>query len=410
MYFWTALIMQSPFKVKCIRNKWIFQILLFSGILLFDNDCKSSLYDDIQHKINTVAKKYVPDTKEGICSIQVIRGKKHSLMLMGETMFQEAREEIIAIARETGLTVIDSIQVLPDTILNKKYWGLITLSVSNIRKFPAHESEMTSQAILGTPVKLIKSKDGWIFIQTPDKYLGWTEETSVQLMDFNEMNNWRKANRIVFLENTGWIYGSTDKNSVISDIVAGSILEVTAEFSGYYKIVLPDGREGFISKHNALEWKDWVNQFNWSGANVCMIAETLLGIPYLWGGTSSKAVDCSGFVQSVYFRNGLILPRDASLQFNEGKEIDLSKGIDQLEMGDLLFFGIKDDSCIHVTHVAIYDDDSEFIHASGRVMINSLDSTRTNYDEYRKKSIIGVKRILNNTNPGSVSLMSHPWY
>jgi len=396
--------------VNSIRKNLILNILLLSGFLLLFYGCMTSLYDDIQKDIDTIENKFVPDSREGLCSIQAIRGKKNSIILRGETMFQEASEEVIEIARKMGITVVDSIRVLPDTLLNKKYMGLITLSVANIRMYPAHESEMISQAILGTPVKLIKRKNGWLFIQTPDKYLGWTEEISVHLLDLNEMNNWRKANRIVFLENTGWIYGSTNEKSIVSDIVAGSILETTSEVLGYCRVVLPDGRCGFISKLKILGWNDWVDQFNYSGSSICMIAETLQGIPYLWGGTSAKAVDCSGFVQSVYYRNALILPRDASLQYREGQEVDLSKGIDQLAMGDLLFFGTQEDSDIHITHVAIYKGDSEFIHSSGRVMINSLDSTRSNYDEYRKKTLVGVKRILNNKNPTSVSLASHPWY
>jgi hypothetical protein len=396
--------------VKRINNELAFHILLFSGILLFTEGCRSSIYDEIQDNINTISKNYVPDTREGLCSVQAIHGGRNLVILRGETMFQEAREEIIVTAQKTGMRVIDSIQVLPDTMLNKKYWGLITLSVSNIRKLPAHESELISQAILGTPVKVLKIKNGWLLIQTPDKYLGWTEETSVQLLGFNEMNRWRKTNRIVFLENTGWIYGSADEKTIVCDIVAGSILEITGEVSGYYKIILPDKREGFVNKKKALNWKDWLNQFDWSGINLCVTAETLLGIPYLWGGASAKAADCSGFVQLVYFRNGIILPRDASLQFNQGQEIDLSKDIEQLQMGDLLFFGMKDDSGFHITHVAIYKGNSEFIHSSGTVMINSLDSTRTNYDEYRKRSLLGAKRILNHTITGQVSLLNHPWY
>src|SRR5664280_3620976 len=88
--------------------------------------------------------------------------------------------------------------------------------------------------------------------------------------------------------------------------------------------------------------------------SICSVAKTFLGLPYLWGGSSAKAVDCSGFVQSVYFMNGLILQRDESLQALHGSIVDISNGYSRLEKGNLLFFGSKVNGKQRVTHVAIY--------------------------------------------------------
>ena len=118
-----------------------------------------------------------------------------------------------------------------------------------------------------------------------------------------------------------------------------------------------------------------------------------------------KAVDCSGFSQSVYYLNGIILLRDASLQALHGLNVDISSGYGQLRPGDLLFFGTKENSKLHVTHVAVYKGDREYINSSGRVMINSLDSTRSNYNGYRVNSLLSAKRIIGvNDDPGIVSI------
>lgn len=148
-----------------------------------------------------------------------------------------------------------------------------------------------------------------------------------------------------------------------------------------------------------------------SEENVCLIALTFLGLPYLWGGSSTKAVDCSGFVRAVYFMNGIILRRDASLQALHGQTIDIQSGFSNLRKGDLLFFGSKDKLKSYITHVAIYIGDSEYINSSGRVMIDSFDSSCTNFNSDRINSLITVKRIIGVENDsGIVPVIKHSWY
>jgi len=130
-------------------------------------------------------------------------------------------------------------------------------------------------------------------------------------------------------------------------------------------------------------------------------------LPYLWGGTSSKAVDCSGFVKSVYFLNGYILARDASQQINYGQKIELE--IEKLQVGDLLFFGRLTPRS--VTHVGMYIGNTEYIHSSGMVKINSLDSTRLNYKDYGTNCWLGAQRFINQaSSEGLIPVSEHPWY
>ena len=75
-------------------------------------------------------------------------------------------------------------------------------------------------------------------------------------------------------------------------------------------------------------------------------------MPYLWGGTTLKGMDCSGFVQQVYRLNGVGLPRDADQQSMLGRLVE------EARLGDLFFFGGES-----VTHVALATSATEFLHA-----------------------------------------------
>lgn len=132
-----------------------------------------------------------------------------------------------------------------------------------------------------------------------------------------------------------------------------------------------------------------------TNSNIVAAAKKLLGIPYLWGGTSFKAVDCSGFTKTAYFMNGLVLPRDASQQVALGTEIDTTNNWQHLQPGDLLFFGAKASGTKpeRVVHVGMWLGDKKFIHASGLVQVSSFDPADPGYDANEHRRFLRVKRI-----------------
>ena len=63
----------------------------------------------------------------------------------------------------------------------------------------------------------------------------------------------------------------------------------------------------------------------------------MTGVPYLWGGNSSKANDCSGFTQTIFKSQGMQLPRDARQQALLGEKITPNETWENILPGDLLF-------------------------------------------------------------------------
>lgn len=117
-------------------------------------------------------------------------------------------------------------------------------------------------------------------------------------------------------------------------------------------------------------------------AKIISTAKNLMGIPYVWGGTTTSGFDCSGFTQYVFARNGITLPRTAAEQFTVGTVISRSN----LKVGDLIFFTTYKAGA---SHLGIYLGNNNFIHASSTkgVTISSLTS------DYYSSRYIGARRM-----------------
>lgn len=379
----------------------IFPIALIQSVLLFS--CLNPDVDKTNLLIPALKEKYAPDSRTEICTIYAEKGKGVSIVLRGETTVPLLRSELIKTLGDKHITFKDSILVLPNQDLAVK--GIATLSVINLRKEPDYSSELVSQVIMGTPLEILKRDGYWYFVRTPDRYLAWVEKPAVMIFSMDEYNSWKNSSRVVYLRSTGWIYSDSQCTGVMSDIVAGCICVDSGRSGGFVKVSLPDGRYGFIQEEDLMNLSDF-RELQSDSNKIISKAVGLLGIPYLWGGSSAKGADCSGFVQTVYFQNGLILQRDASMQAKYGTPVDISNDYKNLVPGDLLFFGSPE----HITHVAIYKGAGEYIHSSGMVMINSLYPDSSNYIEFRRNSLVKAMRILGSKDSGIVALKDHPWY
>jgi SH3-like domain-containing protein len=372
---------------------------------------QSHLPADLNSDIDSIVHKWVPDTREGICTVNISMLSSGKVLAKGETSASGAKAEIINYLGKSGYGYLDSIIVLPDPKVVKRTWGLISLSVCNIKKSPSHSSELVSQAIMGTPVKILKKKGGWLLIQTPDYYIGWANSSGISEFTEQEMARWRQSQRVLYIRKSGDILSDAGTNRIVSDIVAGAIVEMTALKNGKCSIILPDGRKGVLNSADIKDFKGWSLTTFPEPEAMILFSKTLLGLPYLWGGTSTKAFDCSGFVKTIYFTAGLILARDASQQFLYGKLVEVTPELDLLKKGDLIFFGNEDEGKKRITHVGMYIGDTEVIHCSGMVRINSLDSTRSDFSKYLKDSLIGVKRIIGTeSGKGSERIADNSWY
>jgi len=293
---------------------------------------------------------------------------------------------------------------MAETLTNKT-WALAALSVSNMRVVPDHASELVSQVMMGTPLKVLDFRDKFYQVQTPENYLGWLDAKGLELLAEKELQAWKKAHRYFFNNISGYAYDDSGKTSeIVCDLVLGDLFEAEESDNGFLKITLPDGRIGYVPQADCISFEEWVS-LEPDVEAVISFAKRMMGFPYLWGGASSKAVDCSGFTKLMYYTQGLILARDASQQVKYGEPIDISHK-DNLEKGDLLFFG---SSAERPGHVGIHLGNGDFIHSSGRVHISSIIPGNPKHDPNR--NFVAARRILTSLDTeGIMRVRKHPWY
>ncbi len=267
---------------------------------------------------------------------------------------------------------------------------------------------------MGTPLRVFKKQGDFYYIQTPDNYLGWVDDGGLQLMDDLEYKSWQTSEKAICIKDFSYVYETGNEDSPkVSDLIAGSIFETEEIKANFSKIVLPDGRAGFVKTDDLLPYQDWLAASYPTPESIISTAKEFMGRPYLWGGTSGKGMDCSGYTKTVYFLNGIQLERDASLQVHTGELVETDTTWKNLEVGDLLFFGRKStqDKKERITHVAIYMGDGKIIHASDRVKVESLKRGDSDFAEHRVNSFIRAKRIIGSEGKnGIIALKDSPFY
>lgn len=275
-------------------------------------------------------------------------------------------------------------------------WGLINVSVCNMRESGDYPAGMATQGLLGMPVRILQS-GSWLEVETPEGYKSWVHNGTVHRLTREELTNWNTQPLLVVTAPWATVYSQPRRKSQpVSDVVACDRLIYLGKRGNYYKVAYPDGRIGYIPRTDGEEIGTWRKKLSYKAEDILATAKAMIGVPYMWGAMSTKGVDCSGFVRTVLLQHDIIIPRDAYQMARKGKHIDIAPDFSNLEPGDLLFFGRKETmtSPAKVSHVAFYIGGKKFIHSLGMVRIASFDPKDEDYDEYDLNRLLWAQRIL----------------
>lgn len=279
--------------------------------------------------------------------------------------------------------------------------GIVEASALRLRSEASTSAEVISTATAGDVVVVLEELDGWYKVNyNMDTGYMSSDYITFKYAENAELGDGMVNDTVVNLRSTP----STD-GDLLCQISYGELCEIIGINYGWYKVNYGDYVGYIRSDLLDLTEAPLTNSITEviseaSGSAVVSQAEvvttstaeelvayakTLLGTPYVWGGTSTSGFDCSGFTQYVYRHFGYSISRTAASQLTNGTSVSKS----ELQPGDLVFFKNTYYTSASASHVGIYIGNGQFIHAaSGGVKITSLS------DEYYSARYCGARRII----------------
>jgi len=242
-------------------------------------------------------------------------------------------------------------------------YAIVNVSTADVRRRPDHKSEMVSQGLLGSVVRLEGEAvgDGWFPAVLADGYEGWMRSWNLVTVSRARAREWLSRARSLVVSAWEEVLASPRAGSRrVRDLVLGCKVSAGRRKGRWVQVRLPDGGSGWV-RAPSLAGKPLPAE----GKAVVRTARRFLGAPYLWGGVSPKGADCSGLVQTAFAVHGIALPRDVADQIGTGRAV----GLAEVSPGDLLFFARKGR---RPSHVALLAGRGRVIHAGSPVQETEL--------------------------------------
>jgi len=238
-------------------------------------------------------------------------------------------------------------------------------SVANIYLKPSKNSGVSSQILYGEKFKVLSKKKNWIKIKTSfDNYVGF-------IRDDKFYKNFKPTNKIYKLKSK--IYKKINDKFLPTNnfLYFASGISVKKKNKNFLEF-----EKNMWVKRNETKKIDHYE------TNFTKILKLFLNSKYLWGGKTSKGIDCSALIQIYFYYNRFFFPRDSKDQVKFCKK----KVNKKLSKGDIIFWD---------GHVGICLNQSKFIHAYGpkkKVIIMPINHT---IKIIQKTAKLDVKKVSN---------------
>jgi cell wall-associated NlpC family hydrolase len=293
----------------------------------------------IQDQLNELSKKF--DKR-----ISVFDVKADNLTLSGRVLEKTQLDEVHRLFPDAKLDTA-SIKILQRPNLPRL---TVATNLTGLYERPTFGMPLSSELYFGTELEALDEEGNWVLTRQNDGYIGWAYKPYLTDKPQNQ------ATHYVLFPSVELRAEPDESGRVISRVVSGTgltMIESTRDWT-----LVSANQQGWIPSSALRAINDIPQSVDEKRKLLVEDAARMIGIPYLWGGTSGNGIDCSGFARLLHRWIGVEIPRDADMQCDAAKPVD-----EPFQIGDLLFFG-EGDSNRQVTHVGISLGGWKMIHSS----------------------------------------------
>lgn len=291
--------------------------------------------------------------------------------------------------------------------------GICTRPITQLWNKP-EALEAADELLCGWIYEVLEEKDGFLRVRTHYGYESWMD--AKEYLSIPEQYKDRKGLYMVSAHMVDVLAEPRVQGRRMSTLFAGSLVRISEKSrteDDWIRVVLPNGREGWMRTHFLMPRRDGdgfledgrLPGVSEEAASVQMgrkeneealrqeIADralSFLGTQYRWGGKTAMGIDCSGLAFMSYLMSGILIYRDARIMPGfPVREIPMGNPAETARVGDLLFFP---------GHVAVSLGDGRFVHATaypgcGCVTVNSLNEKDPDFRKDLREKLIAVGSI-----------------
>jgi gamma-D-glutamyl-L-lysine dipeptidyl-peptidase len=226
----------------------------------------------------------------------------------------------------------------------------VATNLTGLYERPTFGMALSSELHYGTELEILDEQGRWVFTRQKDRYLGWAYKP------YLAEGPAALATHFVLAPSCELRVEPDAKSKIVSRIFGGTSVVVEETNGSWAKVIA--NKAGWIPLRFLRAISDLPKSIEEKRKMLVEDSMRMIGIPYLWGGTSGNGIDCSGFVRLLHRWVRLDIPRDADMQHAAARPVELP-----FETGDLLFFAEKD-SKRKITHVGMSLGGWKMIHSS----------------------------------------------
>jgi hypothetical protein len=312
------------------------------------------------------------DKRMNIFEIKIESAAEKRLVLSGRVLEQGNLEALRIGLSESAPELrleTSAVRVLRKAKPQRLHVGMNLTSLHDSSSF--YRTELTSQLLYGMELEVLEQDQNWVLVRQKDGYIGWTYRPYLTDKPVS------KPTHIVIAPAAELRAGANPRGEMLSRVFGGTFVHLESVDGDRAQITANE--RGWVDLAALRALKDMPKTNTERRGTMVSDAVRMIGVPYLWGGSSVNGIDCSGFTQLVHRWAGVTIPRDADMQYEAGLKVDYP-----YKPGTLMFFGDPAEKR-RVTHVGISLGNWTVMHSSRRrngVYIEDLQVVKSLRDDF----------------------------